>query len=68
MVIIEKENLDGMSDVSKKLLQLLLQGPLSLEELTEQSGEPFADVSMELLNLQVEGLIAADQAQRYYRI
>ncbi len=67
---IEKEikNMDGMSVVSKKLLRLLLQGPLSLEELTEQSGEPFADVSMELLNLQVEGLITADQAQRYYRI
>lgn len=57
-----------MSALGKKLFHLLLQGPLSLEELTEQSGESFADVSMELLNLQVEGIIAADQAQRYYRI
>lgn len=69
-VIQKKEQIESdiKSALGKKLLQLLLQGPLSLEELTEQSGKPFADVSMELLNMQVEGLIAADQAQRYYRI
>ena len=50
-----------------KLLALLQAGALSLEKLTEQSGAAFAAVSMELLDLQAAGLVATDQAQRYYR-
>ena len=38
-----------------------------METLTEQSGAAFAAVSMELLDLQAAGLVATDQAQRYYR-
>lgn len=55
------------TELGEKLLKLLQAGALSLERLTEQSGASFAAVSMELLELQVAGLVAVDQAQRYYR-
>lgn len=55
------------TELGAKLLALLQAGALSLEKLTEQSGAAFAAVSMELLDLQAAGLVAADQAQRYYR-
>lgn len=55
------------TELGVKLLALLQAGALSLEKLTEQSGAAFAAVSMELLDLQAAGLVAADQAQRYYR-
>ena len=53
--------------LGEKLLKLLQAGAMPLEYLTEQSGESFAAVSMELLDLQVAGLVAVDKAQRYYR-
>lgn len=55
------------TELGAKLLALLQAGALSLEKLTEQSGVAFAAVSMELLDLQAAGLVATDQAQRYYR-
>ncbi len=55
------------TELGAKLLALLVAGAQPLEQLTEQSGASFAEVSMELLDLQVAGLVAADQAQRYYR-
>ena len=55
------------TELGAKLLAPLQAGALSLEKLTEQSGAAFAAVSMELLDLQAAGLVAADQAQRYYR-
>ncbi len=55
------------TELGAKLLALLVAGAQPLEQLTEQSGASFADVSMELLDLQVAGLVATDQAQRYYR-
>lgn len=55
------------TELGAKLLALLQAGALSLEKLTEQSGAAFATVSMELLDLQAAGLVATDQAQRYYR-
>lgn len=55
------------TELGAKLLALLQAGALSLEKLTEQSGTAFAAVSMELLDLQAAGLVATDQAQRYYR-
>lgn len=55
------------TELGAKLLALLQAGALSLEKLTEQSGAAFAAVSMELLDLQAAGLVATDQAQRYYR-
>lgn len=55
------------TELGAKLLALLMAGAQPLEQLTEQSGASFAEVSMELLDLQVAGLVATDQAQRYYR-
>lgn len=55
------------TELGAKLLALLQAGALSLEKLTKQSGAAFAAVSMELLDLQAAGLVATDQAQRYYR-
>lgn len=55
------------TELGAKLLALLQAGALSLEKLTEQSEAAFAAVSMELLDLQAAGLVATDQAQRYYR-
>ena len=55
------------TELGAKLLALLMAGAQPLEQLTEQSGASFAEVSMELLDLQVAGLVAADQTQRYYR-
>lgn len=64
----QKNNLlEGVSSLGKKLWELLGQGSLSLEELTEQSGTDFTAVSIELLELQVAGLVKVNQAQRYYR-
>lgn len=58
---------DSVSPLGKKLWELLGQGALSLEELTEQSGTDFTAVSIELLDLQVAGLVGVNQAQRYHR-
>lgn len=58
---------DSVSPLGKKLWELLGQGALSLEELTEQSGTDFTAVSIELLELQVAGLVGVNQAQRYHR-
>ena len=56
-----------ISELGTKLLELLKAGSQSLEELVEDSGADFASVSMELLELQGAGLIAQNQALRYYR-
>lgn len=56
------------SDLGKKILALLQQGPLSLEEITEHSGASVPEVSMELLELQVAGYLEVDRAQRYFRL
>lgn len=58
----------GASEKGKKLFELLGQGPLSLDSLIELSGLDFATISMEMLDLQVLGLVEQDQAQRYYRV
>ncbi|WP_293735472.1 DNA-processing protein DprA [uncultured Phascolarctobacterium sp.] len=55
------------TELGKKLLELLQDGAKTLEQLTEGSGVSFALVSMELLDMQVAGLVAQDAAQRYYR-
>ena len=49
-------------------LALLKQGPLSLEEITEQSGQSVSEISMELLELQVAGYIDMDNGNRYFRL
>lgn len=55
------------TELGTKLLELLQGGAMTLEQLTEGSGVSFALVSMELLDMQVAGLVAQDAAQRYYR-
>ena len=55
------------TELGTKLLELLQDGAKTLEQLTEGSGVSFALVSMELLDMQVAGLVAQDAAQRYYR-
>lgn len=55
------------TELGAKLLELLQDGAKTLEQLTEGSGVSFALVSMELLDMQVAGLVAQDAAQRYYR-
>lgn len=55
------------TELGGRLLELLKAGAQPLESLTEKSAASFAAVSMELLDLQVAGLVAVDQAQRYYR-
>lgn len=57
-----------ISTLGKEILALLKQGPLSLEEITEQSGAVVSTISMELLELQVSGIIDVDNAQRYFRL
>lgn len=61
------DQLPDISELGTKLYGLLKSGALTLESLTEQSGADFASVSMELLELQVAGLVTQDQAQRYCR-
>ena len=56
------------SDLGKNILALLQQGPLSLEEITEQRGASLPEISMELLELQVAGYLDVDKAQRYFRL
>lgn len=55
------------SPLGQKLLACMQGGARSLEELTEYCTESLATVSMELLELQMQGLVAQDQAQKYYR-
>ena len=56
------------SELGENILALLKQGPLSLEEITEQSGKSVPEISMELLELQVAGYIDMDNWNRYFRL
>ena len=56
------------SELGENILALLKQGPLSLEEITEQSGKSVPEISMELLELQVAGYIDMDSWNRYFRL
>ncbi len=56
------------SELGQKILAMLSQGALALEEITEQSGEELPIISMELLDLQLNGYVEQDMAQRYYRL
>jgi DNA processing protein len=57
----------NFSELAKRLLEQLQGGACTLEELVESSAKDCADVSMELLELQAQGIVAQDQAQRYFR-
>jgi DNA processing protein len=58
----------SFSKLGENILALLKQGPLSLEEITEQSGKSVSEISMELLELQVAGYIDMDNGNRYFRL
>jgi DNA processing protein len=53
---------------SKHILDLLAEGPQTLEILMQASGLPMASLSEALLNLEFKGSVAHMQDQRYYRI
>ncbi len=57
-----------LSPLGEKLWAILGGGARPLETLVEQSGADLTAVSMELLELQVAGLVDEDRARRYYRI
>ncbi len=65
---VKKEKPLPDSELGRKIWELLKQGALSLEELTEQTEATIPDLSMELLELQVAGYIAQDNTQRYFRL
>lgn len=66
--LIQQKSLpENISPLGKRLWEMLGQGSLCLEELTERSGTDFTAVSIELLELQVAGLVKINQAQRYQR-
>lgn len=63
---IEKEK-PNCSEFGKELLDLLRRGTMSLEELTRRSARDVPTVSMELLDLQVAGLVKQDIIGNYCR-
>ena len=65
-VKIEKQE-PNCSEFGKELLNILKRGTLSLEELTRRCGRDVPTVSMELLDLQVAGLIKQDIIGNYCR-
>ena len=56
----------NLSEVGKRLAELLKSEPLTLDELIDKSGLQFAEASMELLDMQVAGVVSQDMRQRYY--
>ncbi len=65
---INEEKMLPKTELGQKILDFLKQGALSLEEITEQSGEELSAISMELLDLQLNGYVEQDRVQRYYRL
>ncbi len=65
---VTKVKLSPVSELGQQILATLSQGALSLEEITEQSGEELSVISMELLDLQLNGYVEIDRAQKYYRL
>lgn len=65
-VKVEKEE-PNCSEFGKELLDLLKRGTMSLEELTRRSARDVPTVSMELLDLQVAGLVKQDIIGNYCR-
>lgn len=53
--------------LGKEILDLLDSDSMSIEEITQQSNAAFSEISVELLDLQVAGLIDIDNANKYYR-
>lgn len=62
------KDLSQVSAVGKQIYQLLSQGPMSMDSLIEECQISFTEISMELLDLQVAGLVDCDQQQKYFRV
>ena len=61
----EAAPLGKCSEGQRKILDLLTQGPLTLEKLVESSGFDIGESSVMLLELQMMGLVQMDTAQQY---
>lgn len=59
--------LASVTNIGKNLLDILRSSSMTMEEIAERSGLNFSVLSIEMLNLQVAGLVDVDQANRYYR-
>lgn len=56
------------SSLGRQLMDIMTQEPITLEELVELSGHSLAEISEELLNLQMHGKLGLVDGRRYYRI
>lgn len=61
-------DLNGISDIGKQIYQILNQGAMTIDSLIEECQISFTEISMELLDLQVAGLVDCDQQQKYFRV
>lgn len=57
-----------LSVLGKQLMDIMTQEPVTLEELVELSGHSLAEISGELLELQMQGKLGVVDGRRYYRI
>lgn len=58
--------LEGLSENGRILAALLEKEALEINGLIDKSGLSFAAASMELLDMQVAGVVGQDEARRYY--
>ena len=62
------EGAEAVSELAKQLMDIMTQEPVTLEELVELSGRSLAEISGELLDLQMQGKLGLADGRRYYRI
>ena len=60
--------LRSCTEEQRKILDLLTQGPLTLEQLVSASGFAIGDASVMLLELQMKGFVQMNSAQQYFQI
>ena len=58
--------LQACTDEQRKILDILTQGLMTLEQLVAVSGLDIAEASVILLELQMKGFVEMDTAQRYF--
>ena len=58
----------GISELGRQIYHVLGQGAMSIDSLIEECQISFTEISMELLDLQVAGLVDCDQQQKYFRV
>lgn len=59
---------ETVSELAQQLMDIMTQEPVTLEELVELSGRSLAEISWELLDLQMQGKLGLADGRRYYRI